>query len=105
MDIPTHLDIGHVSAHRVLHDVLQYHNVSARYVPRHITPELKQRRIDTCQEILRSFEEYGDGFISINVTGHQTGFHDYEHRVPAMKGFITPHRNRRRFAHSHIQER
>ena len=33
-EIAAHLDMGHGSAHHIVHDVLQFHKVSARWVPR-----------------------------------------------------------------------
>lgn len=77
-DIATHLDISHGSAHHIISDVLQYHKVSARWVPRQLTPELKQRRIDACQELLRRFETEGGGFLSRIVTGDETWVHYHE---------------------------
>jgi ribosomal protein S25 len=33
-EIVAHMDINHGSAHHIIHDVLQFHKVSARWVPR-----------------------------------------------------------------------
>jgi len=33
-EMATHLDMSHGSARHIIHDVLQYHKVSARWVPR-----------------------------------------------------------------------
>jgi len=52
-EIAAHLDMSHGSAHHIVHDVLQFHKVSARWVPRQLTEELKQRRVDACQELLK----------------------------------------------------
>jgi len=38
----THLDMSHGSAHHIIHDVLQFHKVSARWVPCQLTAELKE---------------------------------------------------------------
>jgi hypothetical protein len=32
-------------------------------VPRQLTAELKERRVDACQELLKRFETEGDGFL------------------------------------------
>jgi len=50
-EIAAHLDMGHGSAHNIVHDVLQFHEVSARWVPRQLTAELKERHVDACQEL------------------------------------------------------
>jgi len=51
-EIAAHMDMSHGSAHHIIHDVVQFHKVSARWVPRQLTAELKERRIDACQELL-----------------------------------------------------
>jgi hypothetical protein len=48
-----HLDMSHRSAHRIVHDVLQFHKVSARWVPCQLTAELKEQCVDACQELLK----------------------------------------------------
>jgi hypothetical protein len=37
------LDVSHGSAPHTIHDVLQFHKMPARWVPRHLTPKLKVR--------------------------------------------------------------
>ena len=60
-EIATHLDMSHGSAHHIFHDVLQFHKVSARWVPRQLIAEFKGH-VDACQELLKCFEAEGDGF-------------------------------------------
>jgi len=62
-------------AHNIVHDVLQFHKVSARWVPRQLTAELKERRVDACHEHLKRFEAGGDGFLVRIVTGDETWVH------------------------------
>jgi hypothetical protein len=76
-EIAAHLDMSHGSAHHI-HDVLQFHKVSARWVPRQLTAELKERRVDACQELLKRFEAEGDGFIGRTVTGDETCVHYHQ---------------------------
>ena len=40
-EIAAHLDMSHGSAHHIVHDVLQFLKVSARWVPCPLTAELK----------------------------------------------------------------
>ena len=70
--IAAYLGVSHGSAHHIVHDVLQFHKMSARWVPRQLTAELKERRVDTCQELLKRFEAEGDGFLGRIVTGDET---------------------------------
>lgn len=44
-DVASKLHIGRAQAHRMLHDVLGYRKVSARWVPRNLTPEHKSARM------------------------------------------------------------
>ena len=81
-EIATHLDMSHGSAHHIVHDVLQFHKVSARWVPRQLTAELKERRVDTYQELLKLFEAEGDGFLGRIVTGDETWVH---YHLPEIK--------------------
>ena len=62
-EIAAHMDMSDGSAHHIVHDVLQFHKVSARWVPRQLTAELKERRVDARQELLRRFEAEG-GLLS-----------------------------------------
>jgi len=77
-DIAACSKISHDSAHHIVHDVLQFHKVSARWVPRQLTPELRERRADACEEILRRFEREGDGFLARIVTGDETWVHFHQ---------------------------
>ena len=74
-EIAGHLDMGHGSAHHIVHDVLQFHKA---WVPRQLTAELKERRVDACQELLKRFEAEGDGFLGRIVTGDETWVHYHQ---------------------------
>jgi len=75
-EITAHLDMSHGSAYHIVHDVLQFRILSARWVPRQLTAELKERRVDdVCQELLKSFEAESDGFLGRTVTGDETWVH------------------------------
>jgi len=51
-EIAAHLDMSHGSAHHIVHDVLQFYKVSARWVPCQLTADLKEEHVDACQELL-----------------------------------------------------
>jgi len=74
-EIAAHMDMSHGSAHHIVPDVLQYHKMSARWVSRQLTAELKERSVDACQELLKRFEAEGDGFLVRIVTGDETWVH------------------------------
>ena len=70
--------MSHRSAHHIVHDVLQFHKVSARWVPLQLTAELKERRVDACQELLKRFEAEGNGVLGRIVTGDETWVHHHQ---------------------------
>ena len=77
-EIVTRLDMSHGSAHCIVHDVLQFHKVSARWVPCQLTAELKEQRVDTCQQLFKCFEAEGDGFPGRTVMGDETWVHYHQ---------------------------
>jgi hypothetical protein len=77
-EIAANLNINHSSAHHVIHDVLKFRKVSARWVPRHLNPELKERRVDACEELLRRFEAESDCFLARIVPGDETWVHYHQ---------------------------
>ena len=70
--------MSHESAHHIIHDVLQFLKVSPRWVPGQLTAELKERRVDACQELLKRIEAEGDGFLGRIVTGNETWVHYHQ---------------------------
>jgi len=77
-EIAAHMDMSHGSAYHIVHDVLQFHKVCAKWVPRQLTAELKERHVDACQELLQRFEAEGDGFLGRIVTGDETWAHHHQ---------------------------
>jgi len=71
-EIAAHLDMSQGSAHHIVRDVLQFHKVSTRWVSCQLTAELKERRVDACQELLKCFEAESDGFLGRIVTEDET---------------------------------
>ena len=107
-EIATHMDKSHGSAHHIVHDILQFHKVSARWVPRQLTAELKERRVDACQELLKRFEAECGGFLGRIVTGDKTWAHYHQpesRKKQARNGAIPPQENRKNSAHNHLRER
>jgi histone-lysine N-methyltransferase SETMAR len=52
--------------------------VSARWVPRQLTAELKERLVDACQELLKCFEAEADGFLGRTVMRDETWVHYHQ---------------------------
>jgi len=51
---------------------------SIKCVPRQLTVELKERRANACQELLKRFEAEGDGFLGTLVTRDETWVHYHQ---------------------------
>ena len=104
-EMAAHVDMSHGSAHHIVQDVLQFHKVSARWVPRQLTAELKERRVDACQEHLKRFEAEGIGFLGRTVTGDETWVHYHQPETKkATNGAKPPHQNRKNSTHNHLRE-
>jgi len=72
------LDISVGSAHHIIHDELKFRKVCARWVPKRLTPEMKERRVDACEELLRRYEDDGEAILQRIVTGDESLVHFYE---------------------------
>ena len=99
--------MSHGSAHHIVHDVLQFHELSTRWVPRELTAELKERRVDACHGLLKRFETEGDGFLGRIITGNKTWV--YRHQPETKKANKEWRRssssNPKNSAHNHLRER
>jgi len=106
-EIAAHLDKSHRSGHHIVHDVLQFHKVSARWVPRQLTAELKELRVDACQELLKRFEAEGDGFVGRIITGDETWvhYHQPETKKANKEWRHTSSPKPKNSAHNHLRER
>ena len=71
------LDVG-VSALETMLSSLGYSKVCARWVPRMLTQDQKDRQRDACQDLLDRYEAEGDGFLDRIITGDETWCHHHE---------------------------
>ena len=60
------LDISVGSAHHIIH---------AKWVLKQLTSEMKERRVDVCQELLRRYEADGEAFLQPIITGDESLVH------------------------------
>jgi len=77
-EVASLLDISVGSAHHIIHDELKFRKVCARWVPKRLKPEMKQRRVDACKELLRRYEADDEAFLQHIVTGDESWVHFYE---------------------------
>ena len=52
--------------------------VCSRWVPRMLTPEKKQKRVEICEELLKRYREEGDQFLLNIVTGDESWIHHFD---------------------------
>ena len=77
-EVASLLDISVGSAYHIIHDELKLRKVCARWVPRRLTPEMKERRVDACQELLRQYEADDEAFLQCIITRVESWVHFYE---------------------------
>lgn len=77
-DIASKTMLSHGSVHYIVHDVLKYRKLSARWVPRQLTHEMKVCRVDVCQMLLDRYEAEGDDFLDRIVTGDECWVHYFQ---------------------------
>ena len=58
--------------------VLGYTKVCSRWVPRILTPEKKQKRVEICEELLKRHREERDQFLLNIVTGDESWIHHFD---------------------------
>ena len=61
-----------------MHDILGFHKVAARWVPKHLTEEHKRKRQNICSSLFERYSREGDNFLNRIITGDETWVHHYE---------------------------
>ena len=77
-DVSEMLGISVGSAQYIIHDVLGYRKVCARWVPHMLSPELKLNRSQVSDELLARYTDEGEAFLRRIVTGDETWVHHYD---------------------------
>jgi len=77
-EVASLLDISVGSTHHIIHNELEFRKVCTRWVPKRLTPEMKERRADSCQELLRRYEADDEAFLQRIFTGDESWVHFYE---------------------------
>lgn len=70
------------SVEEIVRKELQFSKVSARWVPRILTTEQREKRVEACQDLLQRYEEEGDSFLESIITCDETWVH---HSTPESK--------------------
>ena len=77
-EITLQLGISQGTAYALVYDILGFHKVAARWVPRHVTEEHKRDRQHTCSSLLERYNRDGDNFLNRIITGDEIWVHHYE---------------------------
>ena len=77
-EIALQLGISQGTAYSLVHDILAFHKVAARWVPRHLTEEHKRNRQHICSSLLKRYSREGDNFLNRIITGDETCVHHCE---------------------------
>lgn len=70
--------VSETTIFKILHEHLGMTKVSARWVPRMLTPPQKQQRVKCSREFLDLCRDDADGILNRIVTGDETWVHHYE---------------------------
>lgn len=77
IEIADFVGISFGSAQSIITVELGFRKVSARWVPRLLTDQQKQYRMEICQRLLQRFQREGDDFLKHIVTCDETWVHHY----------------------------
>ena len=77
-EIERELGISHGSVINIIHDNLAMTKVSARWVPRNLTPHNRLQRRQSSEELLLLYNQDPAGFESRIVTGDETWVHHWD---------------------------
>ena len=76
-EIADAVDVSYGSANSMV-DSLGYHKVCAKWVPRQLTPDIRQRRVEVCAELLEQHEAQGQAFFANIFTDNETWAYLYD---------------------------
>jgi hypothetical protein len=63
------------SVHIIIGEELHYRKICVPWIPRHLTPEIKERRQDLCSVLLAWYEQEGETFLKRITTGDESYVH------------------------------
>ena len=93
-EIAQFLQINFGSAQEIIHKILGYNTVFARWVPNRLTEEHKRRRMEICQTLLNRYNNEGEEFLSRIVTEDESWVH-----------YCSPETKRRSLERKHLSSR
>jgi hypothetical protein len=76
-EITLQLGVSQVKTYALLHDILGFHKVSARWVPKQLTEEHKRNCQHICSNLLKQRDRNVDNLLN-HITGDETWIHHFE---------------------------
>ena len=76
--IANEVGISKERVHHIVTHLLGYRKVSARWVPRQLTLEMKTQRKEMCIHLLKRFNKEGEAFLERLVTGDESWVHHFD---------------------------
>jgi histone-lysine N-methyltransferase SETMAR len=74
-EIAMEMKISVGSAHTIIEEELHYRKIFSRWIPRRLTPEIKERRQDVCSVLLARYEQEGETFLKRIITRDESYVH------------------------------
>ena len=105
-EIAEEANISVGSCHSILREILGMARVASKFVPRILTDEQKERRVEICQELLDRANADPD-FMETIVTGDETWVYGYDVETKAQssqwKGLTSPRPKKARMSRSNVK--
>ncbi|GFO08206.1 hypothetical protein PoB_003471100 [Plakobranchus ocellatus] len=83
-EIADEVGISKERVHHIVTTVPGYGKVSARWVPRQFTVEMKAQRKDMCTQLLERYNAEGEAFLQRILTGDESWVHHYDPECKAQ---------------------
>jgi histone-lysine N-methyltransferase SETMAR len=77
-DTATRSDISQGSSHTIMHDILGYHKVCARWVPKFLTEEHNHNHSDISAHLLEWYQTEDEHFFNYVIIADETWIHHYD---------------------------
>ncbi|GFO22893.1 histone-lysine N-methyltransferase SETMAR-like protein [Plakobranchus ocellatus] len=90
-EIADEVGISKERVHHIVTTVLSYQKVSARWVPRQLTVEMKAQRKDMCTQLLERYNAKGEAFMQRILTENESWVHHYD---PECKAQLMEYRHK-----------
>ena len=89
-DIAEEVEVGYGTCQRVLTEELGMHRVAAKFVPRILTADQKQQRVNVCTE-LHQLASDNEMFLSRVITGDESWVYGYDPETKRQSPSGKPH--------------